>query len=292
MNKNKKSAFSELLTQIIVMGILGVASLWILKNRAPLADLGPLSFLKLIPWLILGLYLWLLTIVIRSLSSSYFLKRYDPADARSLQELSRVRRYHIEGSAFQGDPSLVIRRLIRELKRTKGVEKARYEFGAVYERPATTPLQSVMGRGERWIFNYNPMLNVLIADRYMSDSSRFILRRNHDYFARRNVLLLISDMENDVEILSAGSGVVNFLPAISGKVILMPYLLDLRHGRLFYPSDLSSLSLPDQLYFKQQKKLILSCLGALPPERAAHNAQGGESRQPAPTVREKHDLPH
>lgn len=262
MKENKRGLISEVLTQLIVLLFLGAGLVWIIRHSAVLGELGPLSFLRHLVPIACVIYVILLVTSIRSLFSDYFLKRYDPADPESVRELAMIRRYRLGGNTarLKREPAELIKRLEAGLRRDKAREVSRRSFGIVFERPATTPFQSLRGRYERIILLYRPILNVLIADRLLSEAAEYIYSKNKPN-VRRNCILLMSDMENDTEMLSSAAGIVNYLSRVDNGKLLYPFLLDLNHDRLFYPQDHSMLSLADRYYFYNQRNTFLEILG-------------------------------
>lgn len=280
MKVNKGTFWKDLLTQLVVLGIFGAGLIWIIRNRFYLRNLGPFSWLRFLLPVTIALYLWLFSIAVRSLMANYFLKRYDPGDPESVRELGTIPKYQIKGKWPRPEESTVwVRRMLRYCHKNNAREVSRRSFGVVHERPATTPFQSLRGRTERLILLYRPILNVLIEDRLLSEASTYILN-NKKNAVRRNCILLISDMDNDTEMLSSAAGVVNYLVKLDQGSILYPFLLDLHHGRLFYPQDHSMMTWADNLYYKRLRNGILQIMEdprPLPPL----------SKAPPPRVREK-----
>lgn len=246
--KKKRSLISEVFNQVAVLLVLGLALIYLWRQRAALGQLGPLSFLRYGLWLALVLYLCLLIETLRSLSSSYLFKRYDPADPESLKDLAKLTRYQAFPPAGNVEGVKVLVSLLQYLKRSGFREVSRQSFGIVMENTGA-------GKEERFILIYKPMLNVLIADRHLKEAAAYVLQSKTRI--RRNAILLISDMESDTEMLSSAVSAVNYLPKLSNHCVLMPYVLDICHGRLFYPQDQSEQSLLDRYYYRQQRQLIL-----------------------------------
>lgn len=274
MKFEKKEFWIELFTQLVVLAIFGVSLFWVFRNRALFMRLGPFSVLRYLLPLSFGVYLILIIVVARNIFSDYFLTRYDPADTDSVNALGKIQRYKIKGGfPLMEESNQILRRYLNAFAKKKAKEVARGSFGVVFERPATTPFQALLGHKERLILLYRPILNVLIADRLLSEASEYILRtRKPD--VRRNVILMISDMNNDTEMLSTACGVVNYLVRVDNGKLLYPFLLDLHHGRIFYPQDKSSMTWADQYYFSRVKNGILQVLHA--------DKRGGVSRVQAP----------
>lgn len=279
MKINKGTFWKDLLTQLIVLGVFAVGMIWIIRNRAYLNNLGPFSWLRFLLPLTLVLYLWLFSIVLRSLMANYFLKRYDPGDPESVRELAGIGKYQIRGKWPRAEEASVwVRRMLHLFHKDNAREVSRRSFGIVYERPATTPFQSLRGRAERLILLYRPILNVLIEDRLFGEASTYILNNKRNS-VRRNCILLISDMDNDTEMLSSAAGVVNYLVKLDQGSILYPFLLDLHHGRLFYPQDHSMMTWADNLYFNRMKSDILHIMENARPALPERNKAPVRPRQ-------------
>lgn len=113
MKINKGTFWKDLLTQLIVLGVFAVGMIWIIRNRAYLNNLGPFSWLRFLLPLTLVLYLWLFSIVLRSLMANYFLKRYDPGDPESVRELAGIGKYQIRGKWPRAEEASVwVRRML------------------------------------------------------------------------------------------------------------------------------------------------------------------------------------
>ena len=257
MSENKRQAIRSILSQIFVLGFSGALLIFIFLKRQLFLRLGPLSFLRLLLPLAFALYIWLLILGAKSIFGKYFLKRYDPGDAESVRELGKISRYRLQGNhnGIVAEPSALLKRFEKQLLATGAREVPRRSFGIVYERPASSGISSMRGRVERVILLYRPILNVLIEDRLISEAADYIQDRKN-VAVRRNLILLMSDMENDVEMLSSAAGVVNTLSRLDSKTLLVPFLLDIYHGRLFYPQDLSMLSLSDRSYYRSTQRKI------------------------------------
>lgn len=270
--RDKRTIAKELINQILILFSLGLAVLWLILNRSALGNLGGLSFLRYLVWILPILYGWILLESIRAFSANYLFKRYDPADPASLAELRKVKRYRAfspKQYPLEGDTVLI--KLIAGLKGQGFQEVTRQPFGLVLEK----------GRGkaaERVALIYKPMLNVLISSRHLKEASDFILKAPRR--VPRNALILLTDMDSDSEILSSAVSVVNHSTKLQPGLIFVPYVLDLKHGRLFYPQDNSGQSLSDRQYFKDQQKLIIDASLAKPAQ--ARPGAGKPPRQMRP----------
>lgn len=244
--KEKRTRIREFINQILILLALGIAVGWLLINRAGLANLGRLSFLRHFVWILPLLYLLLLVESIRGFSANYLFKRYDPADTASLADLKAIKRYQIfspRNYPLEGDAA--VHNLLAGLFKTGYREVSRESFGVVLERGSGK-------EASRLAVIYKPMLNFLIAERHINEASEYVLQAKRRI--PHNAIVLVSDMDSDEEMLSSGVAVVNFASKLQKDLILMPYLLDVKHGRLFYPQDSSGLSLSDRSYYSQQRE--------------------------------------
>ncbi len=245
--KDKRKIISDIIQQGLILFALGLALLFLFKERAALDNLGPFSFMKIVLWLAILLFLLVFIETIRNLSSSYLFRRFDPADPASLEELAKIKRYRtFRPVKIDKAGETAVLRYLHAVQAKGFKEVARQSFGIVLEKGKSA---------ERFIIIYKPMLNVIIADRHLKEASEYILRTRNT--PRRNAILFVSDMESDTEMLSSAVCAVNFVPKLSPGLILMPYVLDLRHGRLFYPQDRSGQSIMDLLYFREQRREII-----------------------------------
>lgn len=247
--KDKRKIISDIIQQGLILFVLGLALLFLFKERAALDNLGPFSFMKIVLWLAILLFVLVFIETIRNLSSSYLFRRFDPADPASLEELAKIKRYRLfRPVKIDKAGETAVLRYLHALQAKGFKEVARQSFGIILEK----------GKGkntERFIIIYKPMLNVIIADRHLKEASEYILRARNKL--RRNAILFVSDMESDTEMLSSAVCAVNFVPKLSPGLVFMPYVLDLRHGRLFYPQDSSGQSIMDLLYYREQKREII-----------------------------------
>lgn len=247
--KNRKNLIRDIINQVLILAGLGAALLWLFKERAALQNLGRLSFLR---WLLpCAFILYLLSFIgtVRGLSSDYLFQRYDPTDPKSLKLLGAEKRYRSFSPArYQAQGDVVLEHLVHTLQKQGFRQVSRQNFGLVLER----------GQGrqmERFMAIYKPMLNVIISERHIKEAGEYIL--NNQRPCRYNTLVLISNMEADSEVLSAAVAVVNFSSKLSQNTLFVPYVLDLVHGRLFYPQDMSGQKLSARRYGEQQRELML-----------------------------------
>lgn len=239
----------DLIMQGVILALLGIAVFFMIAKREYLSNLGPLAEIRHIVWPILLLYIYIVIDTVRSLSSSYLFKPYDPTDEDSLKALAEVKQYRLFRAAASYNGEALSLHLARCFMREGFREKLRLSFGTIMEKGSAKP-------SERVIIIYKPMLNVIIADRHLKEASDFLVKQGRGL--RRNSMIIVSDMESENEMLSCAVSVVNFLPKLSEHSFLMPFILDLRHGRLFFPQDRSEQSFSDRHYFSKVKNFILN----------------------------------
>lgn len=261
MKINRRGYISTVLNRLAILAFLGGGIVLLLRHQQGLSNLGPLAALRLLIPVVLALYALLLLDSLRILTSNYMFKRYDPADPESVRDLGRNPRYRVfSPQRLQEDGDALLLRFLQALHGRGYREASRQNFGIVLERPASGIVQSLLGRRERFILIYKPMINVLIAEQHIRDASEYILRAGGK--VRRNSLLFLSDMESDAEMLSAAVSVVNAVNQLDQGSILVCHLLDLRHGRLFYPQDNSSQTFADRSYYRGERNFFESVVKA------------------------------
>ena len=107
-------------------------------------------------------------------------------------------------------------------------------------------------------------MNVLVVDQLLRDSIKYVRQRT-DAPSPRNLLILIMNRDDKIEAASAAAGVVNFLGKFEGGTLGV-MLLDIRHGRLYYPIDRS---LQPRGHRRFQDLMRLSILNYLIIEKSA-----------------------
>jgi hypothetical protein len=223
----------DVLMPILYLAVLGVGLYWLFGK---LEDLPVTADAPLVIWIIRSMviiYLLLLVITGRHILSTYDLERYDPGNMASLRRLMRRGRYRLRKKAYPADRLLV--RLEQCLLHTGyRLESESHLIGRIYIR--RNPLGFLPGRRyDRVIIMQHEPLNVLMIDQILQDAIRYI-RSQRDLASRRNILLLVTRMQESEEVASCGAGVVNFLGQFRGGTLGVVLLATQQH-RLFYPAD-------------------------------------------------------
>ncbi|NLJ94876.1 MAG: hypothetical protein GX326_05235 [Clostridiaceae bacterium] len=131
-------------------------------------------------------------------------------------------------------------------------------------------------KNHRVFLIYRHLFNVLIIDRILSETEDFIKNKNKDRPTSQNSIIFLTDMNNKEEILSAGTGIVNYLSATS-TAYLFPIFIDINFGHIFYPQDISLLPWYKRIAVKlnvyKTKKSLKSITET--PQKELNNIQNG-----------------
>lgn len=231
----------ENILKVVGFIALAYAVYWVHGKREPaLRFLTPEQFRLIFIALVVLLVIYGLSLL-ESIIQSGWLKRFDPADPESLEGLSRMRRYRpsqAKRDALKKDKELLD--TLHIYLRSRGFEEQiRRGFGLIYERQLLGVDRHLKPRWQRIFVLYRPILNVLIVDQMLKEAIDFVDRQ--EPHATMNQYVMVTDMHNEQEVLSAAAGVVNFLGSLD-NAYLSPILIDQDGGRIFYPYDRSLLS--------------------------------------------------
>jgi hypothetical protein len=229
----------DVLFPLIILVIFGYGIYWIWQKMAERPELhdNKMFYYAFITGLIV--YAVLAVITIRHAVSSYSLERFNPGNPQSLKRLRRMRRFHLSAN--------IKKRLDNWVDPTEDITQWLNDLG--YNADARTPHGRVFIKPRKVIFWTRPtpvdrvfvlqhnLLNVLVIDQLLKDSIRFIKQQNEKP-SPRNLLILVMTRTDDNEAVSAAAGIVNFLGKFNGGTLGV-LLLDVIHGRLFYPIDRS-----------------------------------------------------
>ena len=239
-NMSSRGRIRNFIHQVLILTLFA-AALYFLKDaidsRPELASLG---WLKVLFWIAVTAFILLLMQVIQGSFFGHTMERFDPGNADSLKRLAGMRRFMLTGEQSQAvrDMENPLAELIDWLMSQGYEEAGRRTMGLVYEREVKQVFSFTRQKYERVFLIYQPMPNVLIVDRLLRECIAYIDQRNEISLAPVNHLFIITDMAQTEEVISAASGVVNFLLKIDDGS-LCPWLLDTNFCRLFYPLDRS-----------------------------------------------------
>lgn len=229
----------DVLFPLIVLVIFGFGIYWIWEKMGEQPELrdSKIFYYAFITGLIV--YLILAVITIRHAVSSYSLERFNPGNPQSLKRLRKMRRFHLSTNVrtrLQSwvDPTEDITQWLNGLGY---LADARTPHGRVFIKPRKLLFWMRPTPVDRIFVLQHDLLNVLVIDQIFKDSIRFI-RQQNEKPSPRNLLILVMNRKDDNEAVSAAAGVVNFLGKFNGGTLGV-LLLDVVHGRLFYPVDRS-----------------------------------------------------
>ncbi|MDO5734052.1 MAG: hypothetical protein Q4P08_02825 [Eubacteriales bacterium] len=288
--RRKLRVFREQFFKIAAFVILGAVLFWVYKRRVVAAEYIPAEYVRVALIIALLLYLIYGISLLQGLGHSGWLRRFDPGDPDSLNELAEMKRYKLPAkyAALVHDEGDELLENIHLYLRSRGFsEQIRRSFGLVYERKLFGVDSHLRERWQRVIVLYRPLLNVIVVDQMLKEAIDYIDRSSP--YANMNQYILLTDMENDQEVLSAAAGVVNFLGKLN-KSYLSPILIDQNEGRLFFPSDRSLISFRQKLFhdffrydfvlfLKRERKSKLNAQSAKP-IRDKEPRLGRQERQP------------
>ena len=191
---------------------------------------------------------------LRYIFTNYILERYDPGKPASIRRLQRVRRFRLSRRvarriASWSDPVAAVAVLLT----SKGYQETRrWTFGIVYERKRAVRNVRLEPKYDRVFVFYRQMVNVILVDHILKECLSFI-REGSNRDVRRNIMFLLTDMENSDEVGSAAAGTINFLGKVSHGRSLGTFLLDICHGRLYYQLDRSLIPWRHRLFLDRMR---------------------------------------
>lgn len=234
----------DVLLPIFYMLAFGAGLYYLRKELLKLPDLANSEFVRLALGLLLFIYVLLVLMTVRHVMSSYDLERYDPGDPASLKRLMRRGRFRLPNKEFQEEPILVAFEQAL-FQAHYHLEAESHLIGRIYRRHHALGL---LGRpyNDRVIIMQHQPLNILLVDQLLQDSLRY-LESQADKPSRRNFLLLVTRMGDDIEVASSAAGIVNFLGKFEGGT-LCPLLFAVQQRRLFYPADRTLLPRSHRLF--------------------------------------------
>ncbi len=246
--RRKLRIIKENILKVLVLPIFVLAIVWIRRHLAAPAEYIPQKYVKLAFLALLILFVIYLFYLFQSLVHSAWLRRFDPGDPESLSGLAKLRRYKLPESlaaALRNNQDEVLEKINIYLHSRGFNDNLRRSFGQIYERKLIGFDRRMRSRWQRIAVLYRPILNVIVVDQMLKEAIDYIERSSPH--AKMNQYILVTDMGNNQEVLSAAAGVVNFLGSLQ-QSYLSPVLIDLHHGRIFFPLDRSLLSLRQKLF--------------------------------------------
>ncbi len=223
----------DVILPIVYLGLLGLA-LYLLQGA--IGDLAIMQGSPTLHWLIRILwvaYALLFAVTAGHVLSTYDLERYDPGNLRSLKRLMKRHRYRLKRAPIETEKVLVSYEA-GLLEAGYWLEADSHQIGRVYTRKRwLAPL--LRQKHDRVVLLQHEPLNVFMIDQLLQDTIRYIRSQTREP-SGRNLLVIVTRMQEVEEVASCGAGVVNFLGKFP-KGTLGVVLLTTRHHRLFYPAD-------------------------------------------------------
>lgn len=223
----------DVILPIVYLGLFG-AALYVLHGYI----IGLPIFLTstVLLWLVRSiwiLYAVLFVITMSHVLSTYDLERYDPGNLNSLKRLMKRQRYRLRRMEIPTESVLVAYEAVL-LDKGYRLEADSHQIGRIYvRRRFLAPILRI--KYDRVILLQHEPLNVFMIDQLLQDSIRYI-KNQIERQSKRNLLIIITRMQEIEEVASCGAGVVNFLGKFVGGTLGV-ILLATRHHRLFYPAD-------------------------------------------------------
>ena len=238
--KRKFWKIRDIISQILILLLFGFALIWIRSNIQHLQPLLAMKWLNLIFAGLAVLYLAFCVGSINTMIADHMIHPYNPADPKSLAKLAKVEKYKLDTLLLrqikqQGN---IVQMIIGWLNQQKYQQVAKHRLGLIFEKKTPFINYKFQNKHHRLFLLYRPILNVLIVDNILSEALRFIESEKLKKPVSQNNLILITDMKNEEEILSAGAGIVNYV-STEQTSYLYPIFLDMSHAHLFYPQDIS-----------------------------------------------------
>ncbi|MDO5738145.1 MAG: hypothetical protein Q4P65_02710 [Eubacteriales bacterium] len=238
----------ENIYKLVAVPFFILALIWIKRHLYEATYLLPEAYLRLAYIVLVLLFFFYLLVLVRSIFYRAWLRRFDPADPESLDGLASYRRYQLPDSladALRQNSEDFLDRLNLYLRKRGFQSNVRRTFGQIYERKLLGLDLRLKPRHQRVMVLYRPLLNVIVVDQMLKEASEYI--ESNQSYAKMNQYIMLTDMQNDQEVLSAAAGIVNFLGKLKYSY-LSPTLIDIREGRIFFPLDRSLLNWRQKLF--------------------------------------------
>ncbi len=248
--------FRKIFSQIFVLILIGIAVYWVYKNMENMYTIVPETWVKIIFGICFLFYVILVISTVKSLATSNVVRSYNPTDPQSLRTLNEQSKYKLK--VKKAVPGTIVQDVEQWLYQQGYKKVSMHQLGILFEKKTPFITWMFKRKSHRTFLLYRPLLNVLIVDNILSEISAFIHQYESVKPVSQNDLILISDMKNEEEILSAGTGIVNFVCSRSSGY-LYPVFIDMNHNHIFYPQDISLLP----WYKRISRKIHVSRIKAL-----------------------------
>lgn len=229
----------DVIIPLLFLGGFGYGLYFVWQKILEQPDLSDNRFLSYLLIACLAVYILLAFVTLRHAAASYSLERFNPGNPQSINRLMRMRRFGLSRqiAARMRNWAAPAEEISQWLSANNYKPAARTPHGRVFEKTRLFRLPGQPRHCDRIFLLEHDLLNVLVVDQLLRDSIKYIRQRT-DAPSPRNLLILVMDRDDKVEAASAAAGVVNFLGKFDGGT-LGAMLLDIRHGRLYYPIDRS-----------------------------------------------------
>ncbi len=229
----------DVIIPLLFLGGFGYGLYFVWQKIAEQPDLADNRFLNYLLLACLIIYILLALVTLRHAAASYSLERFNPGNPQSLNRLMKMRRFGLSHgiASRMRNWAAPVDEIGQWLVSKDFKPAARTPNGRVFEK---NRLFSIPGRPrpcDRIFLLEHDLLNVLVVDQLLRDCIKYVRQRS-DAPSPRNLLILVMNRDDKIEAASAAAGVVNFLGKFDGGT-LGAMLLDLKHGRLYYPIDRS-----------------------------------------------------
>lgn len=229
----------DVIIPLLFLGGFGYGLYFVWQKISEQPDLADNRFLNYLLLACLIIYILLALVTLRHAAASYSLERFNPGNPQSIYRLMKMRRFGLSrGIASRMRSWAAPADEIGQWLISKGYgPAARTPHGRVFEKNKLINIPGQTRHCDRIFLLEHDLLNVLVVDQLLRDSIKYVRQRT-DAPSPRNLLILIMNRDDKIEAASAAAGVVNFLGKFEGGTLGV-MLLDIRHGRLYYPIDRS-----------------------------------------------------
>lgn len=243
--KKKLRDIRTVFRQILILTVLGfcVFELWRIVRHHAVVGSSLWDIIRYLSYFTLVIYV--LTVVYTGVRifHNYGLRRFEPGNPESLKQLAKLRQYRLNSEItpiLKSPKSLPAIQAALSQEGYQMTEKFK-EF-TIYERDLVSLLPWRPKRKSRIFLVVRKDTNVIAVDNLLLNISDITARKVAQIDYRVNYVLLAVQMTELYEAYSVGAGIVNYLSDETGNYLL-PLMLEVNHGLIFYPEDKSTLSL-------------------------------------------------
>ncbi len=264
--KNKLREILKIIRQLVVLLVLGVCIffLWRIVDRHAVSEsilwksIRYLSYASIVVFVLTAIYT-----AIR-IFHNYGLRRFEPGNPESLQQLAKIKRYHLQDPLTkQALAHPIAKSLIREALLVQGYEEIKiYRELTVYERKRKSILSWRGQPMDRVFLATRKDTNVIAIDNLLMNISNLTAADHKTKRYCSNYVLLATQMSDISEAYSIGAGIVNYLSDATSNYLL-PLMISTNYGLVFYPEDVSDLPMKQSMAFRSFRNNLLTDLKRL-----------------------------